>query len=132
MAGENPAERRQAKRLPLNLPLRLKWSRRGAPVQELGTVRDISPVGVYFLLSHDLKPKGKLEFFVPLQLEGAPEGGVLMHCTGRASASPLRLIATACSLWVKLPRTPPPASLPTSLFPPNPGPVRPIRSWAVD
>jgi hypothetical protein len=83
MAGENPAERRQAKRLPLNLPLRLKWSRRGAPVQELGTVRDISPVGVYFLLSHDLKPKGKLEFFVPLQLEGAPEGGVLMHCTGR-------------------------------------------------
>lgn len=52
-------------------------------MQELGTVRDLSAIGVYFLLSHDLKPKGKLEFFVPLKLEGAPEGGVLMYCTGR-------------------------------------------------
>ncbi|MCI0457266.1 MAG: PilZ domain-containing protein [Gemmataceae bacterium] len=75
-------ERRRAQRFPLELPVKVKWGREGEEVQEPGTVRDISANGIYFLLSHDLQPESKVEFYVRLRVEGAPEGGVLLHCVG--------------------------------------------------
>lgn len=79
---------RRKARFPLELPLTANWSwsREGEGVHEQGTVRDISANGVYFVLSRDLKPevrpKGKLEFSVRLNVKGAPKGGVLLQCVG--------------------------------------------------
>lgn len=75
-------ERRRAQRFPLALPLKVKWGTNGEVAQGAGTIRDISANGVYFLLSHDLKPESQVEFYVRLQVEGTPEGGVLLHCVG--------------------------------------------------
>jgi hypothetical protein len=75
-------DRRKAQRFPLELPLKVKWGENGEAAQEPGTVRDISASGVYFLLHHELKPESKVEFYIRLKVEGAPEGGVLLHCVG--------------------------------------------------
>lgn len=75
-------DRRKAQRFPLELPLKVKWGENGEPIQEPGTVRDISANGVYFLLEHELKAESKVEFYIRLKVEGAPEGGVLLHCVG--------------------------------------------------
>lgn len=76
-------DRRRNQRFPLNLPVRLKWSQHGRKVEQTGALQDISSIGVYFLLSGDVEPHGRVEFEVPLQIEGAPEGGVLLQCIGR-------------------------------------------------
>ncbi len=76
-------ERRRSHRFPLDLPLKVKWSQEGEEGQEPGKVRDISANGVYFVFSHDLKPESKVEFYLRLKVEGAPEGGALLHCVGR-------------------------------------------------
>jgi hypothetical protein len=75
-------ERRRAQRFPLDLPLNVKWGKEGEEMEEAGQVRDISASGVYFTVSHGLEPESKLEFYVRLKVEGAPEGGVLLHCVG--------------------------------------------------
>jgi hypothetical protein len=87
-AKQNPgimptsAERRKAQRFPLDLPLNVKWGKEGQEVEESGEVRDISASGVYFRLSSTPTPESKLELYVRLKMEGAPEGGVLLHCVG--------------------------------------------------
>lgn len=74
-------ERRRAQRFPLDLPLEVKWGTDGE-TREAGAIRDISANGVYFLISRDLQLETKVEFFVRLKVEGAPEGGVWLHCVG--------------------------------------------------
>jgi len=76
------AERRRAQRFPLDLPLNVKWGKEGEEVEEAGEVRDISATGVYFQLNRSISPESKLEFYVRLKVEGAAEGGVLLHCVG--------------------------------------------------
>jgi len=49
----------------------------------LGTVRDISASGVYFVFPPGLRRGDKVEFTVPLKIEGASAGGVLFQCAGR-------------------------------------------------
>jgi hypothetical protein len=51
-------------------------------MEEAGAVRDISASGVYFKLSSTPTPESKLELYVRLNVEGAPAGGVLLHCVG--------------------------------------------------
>jgi len=75
-------ERRRAQRFPLHLPLKVKWQEESADVQEPASLRDISASGVYFMVSHDLKPDSKVEFYVRLKTEGGTNGGVLLHCVG--------------------------------------------------
>lgn len=75
-------ERRRAQRFPLHLPLKVKWQEESADVQEPAELRDISANGVYFKVSHDLKPDSKVEFYVRLKTEGSSNGGVLLHCVG--------------------------------------------------
>ncbi len=74
-------ERRRAQRFPLHLPLTLKWQEEKGEVPEPATSHDISANGVYFLVSHDLKPDSKVEFYVRLT-EGFENGGVTLHCVG--------------------------------------------------
>jgi len=74
-------ERRRAQRFPLHLPLTLKWQEERGEVPEPATSQDISASGVYFLVSHDLKPESKVEFYVRLT-EGFENGGVMLHCVG--------------------------------------------------
>ena len=75
-------ERRRAQRFPLQLPLKVKWQEESADLAEPAALRDISASGVYFMVSHDLKPESKVEFYVRLKTEGSPSGGVLLHCVG--------------------------------------------------
>lgn len=75
-------ERRRAQRFPLSLPLQVKFQENSGEVQQPATIRDISATGVYFLFDRDLPREGKLEFYVRLEVEGAPAGGVLLHCVG--------------------------------------------------
>ena len=75
-------DRRRAQRFPLDLPLEVKWKELAGDHQEAATIRDISASGIYFLVDHDMKPDSKVEFYVKLQVEGAPGGGVLLHCIG--------------------------------------------------
>lgn len=75
-------ERRRAQRFPLHLPLKVKWQEESAELQEPATVRDISANGIYFVVSHDLKPDSKVEFYVRLKSEGGTNGGVMLHCVG--------------------------------------------------
>ena len=75
-------ERRRAQRFPLHLPLKVKWQEETADWQEPAALRDISANGVYFMVSHDLKPDSKVEFYVRLKTEGSSNGGVLLHCVG--------------------------------------------------
>lgn len=75
-------ERRRAQRFPLHLPLKVKWQEESSEIQEPATVQDISANGVYFLLSHDLKPESKVEFYVRLKTEGTANTGVMLHCVG--------------------------------------------------
>ena len=76
------ADRRRAQRFPLGLPLNVKWGKEGQEIEESGEVRDISASGVYFRLSKTPTLESKLELYVRLKMEGAPEGGVLLHCVG--------------------------------------------------
>ena len=75
-------ERRRAQRFPLELPLEVKWQENGGVVQKLATMRDISASGIYFFLDRNVQPESKIEFYVRLQMEGTPGGGVLLHCVG--------------------------------------------------
>ena len=75
-------ERRRAQRFPLPLPLEVKWQENSGEVQEPATIRDISATGVYFLFDRNLPLDSKVEFYVRLQVEGAPAGSVLLHCVG--------------------------------------------------
>ncbi|MEE8201838.1 MAG: PilZ domain-containing protein [Candidatus Acidoferrales bacterium] len=79
LAGEN---RRKAQRFPLPLPLEIKFQESSGEVQQPATIRDISATGIYFLFDRDLPPDSKVEFYVRLELEGAPGGSVLLHCVG--------------------------------------------------
>jgi len=74
--------RRRAQRFPLQLPLEVKWREASQDVQKHGTVRDISANGVFFQFDRALQPESKVEFYVRLELEGAPGGGVWLHCVG--------------------------------------------------
>lgn len=75
-------ERRRAQRFPLSLPLEVKWQETSGEIQQPATIRDISATGIYFLFDRNLPPESKLEFYVRLQVEGAPGGSVLLHCVG--------------------------------------------------
>lgn len=75
-------ERRRARRFPLQLPLEVKWHETAGDIQKEATIRDISATGIYFLVDRDLAPESKVEFYVRLDVEGAPRGGVLLHCVG--------------------------------------------------
>lgn len=79
LSGE---ERRRAQRFPLQLPLEVKWHETSGDIQKPATIRDISATGIYFLVDRDLQPESKVEFYVRLDVEGAPGGGVLLHCVG--------------------------------------------------
>lgn len=74
-------ERRQAQRFPLALPLEVKWQENRGELHKPATSRNISTTGVYFQLDCDLPPNSKVEFYIRLQVEGAPSG-VLLHCVG--------------------------------------------------
>lgn len=75
-------ERRRAQRFPLDLPLEVKWRENSGEVQQPAALRDISANGIYFVVDRNLQPESKVEFYVRLQVEGAPAGGVLLHCVG--------------------------------------------------
>src|SRR3989344_5463011 len=75
-------ERRRAQRSPLALPLEVKWQENSGEVQEPATIRDISATGLYFLFERDLPVDSKVEFYVRLQVEGAPAGSVLLRREG--------------------------------------------------
>ena len=75
-------ERRRAQRFPLDLPLEVKWRETSGDVQKPATLRDISASGIYFVVDRNLQPESKVEFYVRLHVEGAPAGGVLLHCVG--------------------------------------------------
>jgi len=75
-------ERRRAQRFPLNFPLEIKWQEPTGEARHPASTRDISATGIYFLFDREPQPESKLEFFVHLQFEGAPAGGVLLHCLG--------------------------------------------------
>jgi hypothetical protein len=75
-------EARRKARFPLELPLTASWSWSREGEGEPGTIRDISSNGVYFVLSRDLKPEGRVEFSVRLNVKGAPKGSVLLQCVG--------------------------------------------------
>ncbi|MFQ5662985.1 MAG: PilZ domain-containing protein [Terriglobia bacterium] len=80
MPGDD--ERRKAQRFPLELPLEVKWQGEAAEVQKPARIRDISANGIYFLVDRNPQPESKIEFYVRLPMEGAPEQGVLLHCVG--------------------------------------------------
>lgn len=75
-------ERRRAQRFPLPLPLEVKWQENSGEVQQAATIHDISASGVYFFFDRGLPPDSKVEFYVRLEVEGAPGGSVLLHCLG--------------------------------------------------
>lgn len=75
-------DRRRAQRFPLTLPLEVKWQEPAGEARQPANIRDISATGVYFLLDRELDPASKVEFFVRLNIEGAPAGGILLHCVG--------------------------------------------------
>ena len=75
-------ERRRAQRFPLDLPLEVRWREEEEDIHRVATIRDISASGVYFTVDREIEPEGKVEFYVRLQVEGAPPGGVLLHCVG--------------------------------------------------
>ena len=72
-----PDDRRRTQRFPLDLPLEVKSGEQ----QKAATLQDISANGIFFMVDRDLQPESKVEFYVRLQIEGAPEG-VLLHCVG--------------------------------------------------
>lgn len=75
-------DRRRAQRFPLALPLEVKWQENAGAIQEPATIRDISATGVYFTFDRSLPMDSKVEFYVRLEVEGAPGGSVLLHCVG--------------------------------------------------
>lgn len=75
-------ERRRAQRFPLDLPLEVKWHVVEGELNQPTITRDISASGLYFQLNHEMEPNSKVEFFVRLHMEGAPAGGVMLHCVG--------------------------------------------------
>lgn len=75
-------ERRRAQRFPLDLPLEVKWRQDSGEMQKPATLRDISASGIYFVVDRNLQPESKVEFYVRLHVEGAPAGGVVLHCVG--------------------------------------------------
>lgn len=75
-------EKRKAQRFPLDLPLQIKWQERSVELEKPATMQDISASGIFFLVDRKLEPDSKVEFYIRLQVEGAPEGGVLLHCVG--------------------------------------------------
>ncbi|MFQ5817069.1 MAG: PilZ domain-containing protein [Terriglobia bacterium] len=75
-------ERRRAQRFPLELPLEIKWGEAAGEALRPADLRDISATGIYFTVDRELQPESKVEFFVRLNVEGAPPGGVLLHCVG--------------------------------------------------
>lgn len=76
------SERRKAQRFPLQLPLQVGWRETEGSVQKSASIRDISANGIYFKLDSRLAEDSKVEFYVRLEIEGAPGGGVWLHCVG--------------------------------------------------
>jgi hypothetical protein len=74
-------DRRRTQRFPLDLPLEVKWREQAGEAHKPAILQDISANGVFFMVDRQLQPDSKLEFYVRLQIEGAPEA-VLLHCVG--------------------------------------------------
>lgn len=74
-------DRRRTQRFPLDLPLEVKLREPAGETQKAAVLQDISANGVFFMVDRQLQPESKLEFYVRLQIEGAPEA-VLLHCVG--------------------------------------------------
>ncbi len=74
-------DRRRTQRFPLDLPLEVKWRQQPDEAHKPAVLQDISANGVFFLVDRQMEPESKLEFYVRLQIEGAPEA-VLLHCVG--------------------------------------------------
>ncbi|MGH9789417.1 MAG: PilZ domain-containing protein [Candidatus Acidiferrales bacterium] len=74
-------DRRRTQRFPLDLPLEVKLREPAGETQKPAVLQDISANGVFFMVDRQLQPDSKLEFYVRLQIEGAPEA-VLLHCVG--------------------------------------------------
>jgi hypothetical protein len=75
-------ERRKAQRFPLQLPLQVRLPGPEAGGERGAAIRDISANGIYFQFDSKLEENSKVEFFVRLAIEGAPSGGVWLHCLG--------------------------------------------------
>jgi len=74
-------DRRRTQRFPLDLPLEVKWREQAGEAHKPAVLQDISANGIFFMVDRALQPDSKLEFYVRLQIEGAPEA-VQLHCVG--------------------------------------------------
>jgi hypothetical protein len=74
-------DRRRTRRFPLGLPLEVKLREPSGEMLKPAALHDISANGVFFIVDRHLQPDSKIEFYVRLQIEGAPEAS-LLHCVG--------------------------------------------------
>jgi len=74
-------DRRRTQRYALDLPLEVKLREPAGETQKAAVLQDISSNGIFFMVDRQLQPDSKIEFYVRLQIEGAPEA-VLLHCVG--------------------------------------------------
>jgi hypothetical protein len=76
-------ERRRASRLPLQVPILLRW-RNGAEMREARTVsEDVSSHGVYFSLPEGIKDGTTVEIEMTLPSQVALAGPSRIRCVGR-------------------------------------------------
>ena len=84
MASE---ERRRTSRLPLQVPILLRW-RNGPKMREARTVsRDVSSHGVYFSLPEIIKDGTTIEIEMTLPSQSALSGPSTVRCVGRVQRS---------------------------------------------
>lgn len=82
-----PEERRRTSRLPLQVPIILRW-RDGAKMREVRTVsRDVSSHGVYFSLPEIIKEGTTIEIEMTLRSQSALSGLSTVRCVGRVQRS---------------------------------------------
>ena len=82
-----PEERRRTSRLPLQVPIILRW-RDGAKMREVRTVsRNVSSHGVYFSLPEIIKEGTTIEIEMTLRSQSALSGPSTVRCVGRVQRS---------------------------------------------
>jgi hypothetical protein len=76
-------ERRRTSRLPLKVPILLRW-RNGSEMREAHTMsEDVSSHGVYFSLPESIKDGTTVEIEMTLPSQVALSGPSTVHCVGR-------------------------------------------------
>src|SRR5277367_501453 len=80
---ENGVERRAARRFSMMLPLRVRFSAGDAITEKSGETRDVSFLGLYFLIEANLESGSSIEFVLTLPQQITLAGDVHIRCYAR-------------------------------------------------